>query len=127
MSPELERLPDDLPRDRLFAEPLALAVTATEPETMDGHGFRVTFRVTIRDADGKRCPDLAVHAAIAGPERTASGLGHTDLMGAVKFRMTGPAGAYRFTVESVAGGALEVADQAAATAEIEVTGGASPQ
>ena len=108
MHPDLQPVADDLPRDKLFAQPLVVAgVTATDPEPQDDGTVRVTFRATVKDADGKRCPDLAVDATITGPERTASGMAHTDLMGNVKFRMTGPAGRYTITIDDVAAGGLE--------------------
>lgn len=103
----LRAVPDDLPRSGLFAEPLRVErITVAEPEALDADTRRVTFTVLVRDADGKRCPDLAVEARIAGPERTADGTGNTDLMGRVRFRMSGPPGRYELTVLDVAAGAL---------------------
>jgi hypothetical protein len=102
-------VPDDLPRDSLFQQPLLvdqLGVKAVE-ELEDGQ-VRVVFRAVVRDAVGKRCPDLAVTAEVAGPERTATGQGTTDLMGAILFRMVGPRGSYRIRIDDVAAGALEL-------------------
>jgi hypothetical protein len=123
MHPDLQPVTDDLPRDKLFTQPLVVAVlTATEPEPQADGGVRVTFRATVKDADGKRCPDLAVDATIAGPERTASGMAHSDLMGNVKFRMTGPAGRYTITIDDVAAGGLAWdRSQGVTSASVDVT------
>lgn len=107
MSPDLVKVEDSLPRDGLFTQPLVVAaLSAAEPEVVGDGQVRVTFRATIKDAEGRRCPELSVDATIVGPERTASGSAHTDLMGAVRFRMTGPLGTYRVTIDDVAAGAL---------------------
>ncbi|MDX1511224.1 MAG: hypothetical protein R3249_07745 [Nitriliruptorales bacterium] len=99
-------VPDDLPRDGLFAQPLHVArVKVSDPEQV-GDETRVSFVVFIRDDEGRTCPDIAVDATIRGPERTASGQTATDLMGRATFRMTGPAGSYTLTVDDVAAGAL---------------------
>ena len=108
-------LPDDLPRRGIFAEPIRVdRVEVLDPEVVDAARVRVTFRVTVKDADGRRCPDLAVDARIVGPERAATGMGNTDLMGQVRFRMTGPHGRYDFEVLDVAAGGLEF-DRAGST------------
>lgn len=107
MSPDLVKVEDSLPRDGLFTQPLVVsALSAAEPERLADERHRVTFRATIKDAEGRRCPELTVDATIVGPERTASGTGRTDLMGAVRFRMTGPPGTYRIRIDDVAAGAL---------------------
>ncbi|MBW3618843.1 MAG: Ig-like domain-containing protein [Actinobacteria bacterium] len=118
----LEKVPDDLPRDGIFTQPLVVAVTAAGPEALDDGELRVTFRATVKDADGKRCPDLHVEATVTGPERTATGATTTDLMGQARFRMAGPAGTYAIRIDDVAGGALDL-DPAASTltAELEVS------
>jgi hypothetical protein len=122
MHPDLERVPDDLPRDSLLCAPLTVvSLTAAEPEARDDGSVLVTFRLTVKDAEGKRCPELAVHATLEGPERTASGMGRTDLMGTVRFQMAGPAGRYRLTVDDVAAGALALdRDGSVLTAELRV-------
>lgn len=121
MHPELVPLEDSHPKDGLFGQPLVVsALTASEPEPRDDDQVRVTFRATIKDAEGRRCPDVVVDATIVGPDRTATGSATTDLMGAVRFRMTGPAGTYRLTIEDVAAGGLEwdpAASQTTASAE----------
>jgi hypothetical protein len=104
----LEKVPDDLPKAGLFVEPVVVALQAPQAEALDDGSSRVTFRVTVKDAEGKRCPDVYVEATIAGPERTATGSATTDLMGQARFRMTGPAGRYAITVEDVAAGALRL-------------------
>lgn len=103
---ELRRVPDDLPRDTLFAQPLVVtAAPLGAAEPVDG-GRRITFRVLVRDAEGRRCPDVHVEARVTGPERSAVGEATTDMLGGARFRMTGPAGPYRLDVVEVAGGAL---------------------
>lgn len=103
----LERVPDDLPRSGLLREPLVVErIDVLGAEEVGPGTVRSAFRLRVRDADGKRCPDVAVDATIAGPERTASGQATTDLFGQVTFRMTGPSGRYVLTVDDVAAGGL---------------------
>lgn len=117
---ELFQVPDDLPRDALFEQPLRVdALTAKDVETLDDGQVRVSFRVVVKDAVGKRCPDLAIEATVSGPERTASGMTTTSLMGAATFRMAGPPGTYRIVVDDVAAGALEL-DRDASALELQV-------
>lgn len=120
---DLVRVEDSHPKDGLFAQPLVVAaLTVSEPEPRDDGQVRVTFRATVKDAEGRRCPDVAVEATIAGPDRTASGHATTDLMGAVRFRMTGPRGHYAVTIDDVAAGGLawdRAASTATATATVE--------
>lgn len=107
MSPDLVKVEDSLPRDGLLQQPLTIAsLSAADPEPLADGRIRITFRVTIRDAEGRRCPDLAVEATVAGPERTANGSTTTDLLGSARFRMTGPAGTYRIRIDDVAAGAM---------------------
>lgn len=106
MSPDLVVVEDSARRDGIFEQPLRASVTHHGVEAVDDDGLRVTFRVIVRDAGGRRCPELAVNATIEGPERTASGEALTDLMGAARFRMVGPPGAYRFQLDDVAAKAL---------------------
>lgn len=103
----LRKVPDDLPKAGLFAEPIVVGLQP-RTEVLDDGSSRVTFRVTVKDAEGKRCPDVHVEATIAGPERTATGSVTTDLLGQARFRMSGPAGRYAITVEDVAAGALRL-------------------
>lgn len=114
----LRRVPDDLPRDQLFTQPLTCDVTGSAETHGDQH--RVVFKVTVRDATGKRCPDLFVEARISGPERSATGDATTSMLGAATFRMKGPAGHYAIEVTDLAAGALEW-DLEASTAHLEVT------
>ncbi len=108
MHPELTRVEDSHPKDGLFRQPLVVAaLTAADLEERGEDQVRATFRATIKDAEGRRCPDVAVEATIVGPDRTATGSATTDLMGAVRFRMTGPAGSYRITIDDVAAGGLD--------------------
>lgn len=119
----VRKVPDDLPRDGLFDQPLVVSGLAPRPvERLDDGSNRVTFRATVKDAVGKRCPDMAIEATITGPERTAQGSGTTNLMGQIRFRMSGPAGAYAITIDDVAAGALEIDREAStltATTEVE--------
>lgn len=103
----LRAVPDDLPRDQLFAQPLVVDhIDAKAPERLGDGSVRVHFVVRVRDAEDKRCPDLAVEVTLTGPERTAGGLLQTDMLGHAGFRMTGPPGTYRLTIDDVAAGAL---------------------
>lgn len=107
MHPELEPVEDSHPKDGLFTQPLVVsALTVSDPEQLEDGRLRVGFRATVKDAEGRRCPDIAVEATLVGPERTASGSGTTDLMGAVRFRMAGPAGHYAIVIDDVAAGGL---------------------
>jgi hypothetical protein len=104
---ELEVHPDDLPKTGLFAEPVRVAsIAPLEPELLDDGRRRVTFLVEVRDAEDKRCSALAVEARVTGPERSRTVSGNTDLMGRLRFRMAGPAGAYRIEVLDVAASGL---------------------
>lgn len=114
----LRKVPDDLPRDDLFTQPLVCDVTGSAEPHDDQH--RVVFKVVVRDADGRRCPDLFVEARIDGPERSATGDTTTSMLGTATFRMPGPAGPYRIEVTDIAAGALQW-DRAASTAHLEVT------
>ena len=118
---ELTRVEDSHPKDGLFAQPLVVsALGPRDPEAQDDGRVRVAFRATVKDAEGRRCPDVAVDATIVGPERTASGTATTDLMGAVTFRMTGPPGRYEVTIDDVAAGGLRWdADASVTTASTE--------
>lgn len=107
--PEAGIVPDDVPKRGLFAEPIVVTtLDAKEPEIDEDGRHRVAFRAVVKDAEGRRCPDLAVEATVTGPERTASGSGTTDLMGAIVFRMTGPAGRYTIRIDDVAAGGLDL-------------------
>lgn len=121
MHPELVPLEDSHPKDGLFSQPLVVgALTASEPEPRDDDRIRVTFRATVKDAEGRRCPDVYVAATIIGPDRTATGAATTDLMGAVRFRMTGPTGTYRVSIDDVAAGGLDWdPDASQTTASVE--------
>jgi hypothetical protein len=113
-------VPDDLPRDSLFQQPIVVdQLGVKDVEELEDGQVRVVFRAVVRDAVGKRCPDLAVFAEVAGPERTAAGQGTTDLMGAILFRMVGPRGTYAIRIDDVAAGALEL-DREASTLELTV-------
>lgn len=119
--PDAGPVPDDVPKRGLFAEPIVVAtLDAKDPEPLEDERLRVTFRAVVKDAEGRRCPDLAVEATITGPERTASGTGTTDLMGAISFRMTGPSGTYAIRIEDVAAGGLEL-DRDASALEARIT------
>lgn len=114
----LTRVPDDLPRDTLFVQPLVCDVTGSAETHDDDH--RVVFKVVVRDAAGKRCPDLFVEAAVTGPERSATGDTTTNMLGTATFRMEGPAGEYAIRVTDVAAGALDW-DRRGSITHLEVT------
>lgn len=118
----IEREPDAAPKHGLFTEPVRVTdIDVLDPEVVEDGHRRVTFRVSIRDADGRRCPSLAVEARLTGPERTATVQGTTDMLGRLRFRMTGPGGTYRIEVTDVAAGGLDWdPDAGPATATIEV-------
>lgn len=117
----MHKVPDDLPKKGLFAEPIVVvSLDAKEVEHLDDGEVRVTFRAVVKDAEGRRCPDLAVEAEVEGPERTAAGEATTDLMGAILFRMTGPAGRYRIRIVHVSAGGLDLDEDASImTAEVD--------
>jgi len=101
-------LPDSHPKRGLIAEPLRVADlrhAGTEP--LDDGTLRVTFLVEVRAADDARCAAVAIEARVTGPERTRTVSGATDLLGRVRFRMSGPAGTYRLEVTDVAAGGLD--------------------
>lgn len=99
----LERQPDGVPKAGLFTEPVRVTrLEALETEVVEGGRHRVAFQVEVKDAEGRRCSDLAVDARITGPERAATVQGATDMFGRVKIRMTGPAGDYTLEVLEVA-------------------------
>jgi len=104
----LEQHPDDLPKRGLFTEPIRVTrVEALEPESQADGTTRVSFLVEVKDADDKRCSDLAVDARVSGPQRTATVQGTTDMFGRVRMRMTGPPGHYGIEVLAVAAKGLE--------------------
>ena len=104
----LEPQPDDLPKRGLFAEPVRVAsLTVLDPEDLGDGQHRVTFMVEVRDAEDRRCPDIAVEAIVTGPERTRTAQGTTDMLGRIRFRTTGLAGTYRIELHDVAAGGLE--------------------
>lgn len=121
-TPTLEQQRDDMPKIGLFAEPVRVAdLQVLAPEVLDDGRHRVTFLVEVRDAEGRRCPDLAVEARVSGPERTRTVQGATDLFGRIRFRMAGPAGTYALEVTDVAAHGLDWArDAGTATAEVTV-------
>lgn len=104
---------DDHPKDAFFTRPLRVTELSTQVEDR-GEGVRVSFVATVKDAVGRRCPEMAVHARVVGPQRDATGMGHTSMMGTVTFRMSGPRGDYRCVIEDVAGGALGLDEEASA-------------
>jgi hypothetical protein len=125
-------LPDSHPRRGLIAEPVTVARlehASTEvaieddwiplpgrPHPSPQAPHRVTFLIEIRSADGARCPNIAVEARLGGPERERTVSGATDMLGRVRFRMTGPAGDYRCELLDVAAGGLDWDRQAGPTA-----------
>jgi hypothetical protein len=118
----LEKAPDAHPKDGLFTAPVRVDdLRVRDPEVLDGERVRVTFVATIKDAEGRRCPDLSVEARVESPERTGGGQSTTDLMGTVRIRMTGPAGSYRCEIVDVAAGGLAWDhDASVLTAEVTI-------
>lgn len=91
-----------------MAEPIRVARIDHEgTEELEDGVRRVTFRVDVLAADDARCPSLAVEAVVTGPERARTVSGATDMLGRVRFRMSGPPGAYAITITDVAAGGLD--------------------
>lgn len=105
---QLRAVEDGAPRDGLFTQPLAVTVTASDPEARGRDRWLVRFQVEVRDDEGRRCPQLAVGARMEGPRRSGNGEAHTDLLGRARFQREGPAGRYRLQLLHVAGDALEL-------------------
>lgn len=103
----VEPLPDGLPKRGLFSEPIRVTSLTSQGAEPAGSAWRVAFMVEVRDDAGQRCPDVAVEAKLAGPTREATAVGNTDMLGRVRFRTTGPAGAYRLEVLDVGAGGLD--------------------
>lgn len=103
---QLRRVPDDLPRDTLFSQPLTCEATGAQDTDAAGDP-RAVFRVLVRDVNGKRCPDLSVEASITGPTRRATGQTTTSMLGVATFRMADGPGDYRLEVTDVAAHALD--------------------
>lgn len=104
----IERQPDGLPKRGLFAEPIRVSRLDVLPlETLDGDQVRASFLVEVKDAEDRRCPDLAVEATVSGPERATTVQGTTDMMGRIQFRMAGPPGDYGIHLDLIAPGGLD--------------------
>lgn len=111
-------LPDSHPKRGLLAEPVRIArlehdgtdapdAAGSAVAGSDAASHRVTFLVEVRAADEARCPAVAVEVRISGPERTRTVSGATDLLGRLRFRMSGPPGRYGIEVLDVAAGGLD--------------------
>lgn len=143
----LEPHPDQLPKRGLFSEPVRCSqLAALEPEWLDatddataepstlagppttggGPGpqaprVRVSFLIEVKDAEDRRCSDLAVDARVQGPDRSGTVQGATDMFGRVKVQMIGPAGRYSLEVLEVAAKGLDYdRDAGPSTVTIEV-------
>jgi hypothetical protein len=114
-------LPDSHPKRGLIAEPVRVErIDHETTDPVDDEQRRVTFLVEVRAADDARCPAVAVEARLVGPERDRTVSGATDLLGRIRFRMTGPAGDYRIEILDVAAGGLDW-DQARSSTELTVS------
>jgi len=114
-------LPDSHPKRGLIAEPVRIArIEHAGTDRVHDDQHRVTFLVEVRSADDARCPAVAVEARISGPERERTVSGATDLLGRIRFRMSGPDGTYRITVTDVAAGGLDW-DQGRSMTELTVS------
>lgn len=118
----LERTPDGIPKSGFFTEPVRVArLDVLDPEELGDGRHRITFRIEIRDAEAKRCSELAVDARVHGPERTRNVQAVTDLFGRVRIRMTGPPGTYAIEITDVAARGLGWdRDAGPLAAEIEI-------
>ena len=114
-------LPDSHPKRGLIAEPVRVArITHESTDPMPDGQHRVTFSVELRSADDARCPAIAVEAQVSGPARERTVSGATDLLGRIRFRMTGPDGEYRIAITDVAAGGLDW-DRDTSDIELHVT------
>jgi hypothetical protein len=101
-------LPDSHPKRGLIAEPVRVGgLQHAGNELLEDGTYRVTFLVEVRAADDARCAAVAVEARLTGPERSRTVSGATDLLGRVRFRMTGPSGPYGLEITDVAAGGLD--------------------
>lgn len=118
----LEPQPDDLPKRGLFSEPVRITrLESLDPEPQPDGQVRVTFLLEVKDAEDRRCSDLAVDVTVTGPERSSTVQPHTDLLGRARVRMSGPAGNYHLEVLDVAARGLDwAADAGPRTASVEV-------
>ncbi len=116
-----ETQPDGLPKRGLFVEPVRVTkLEAIEPDR-DDHGVeRAIFLVEIKDAEDRRCSDIAVEAQLSGPERHRKVQGTTDMMGRIRFRMACGSGSYRIELIDVAAGGLDW-DRAAGPQEADTS------
>lgn len=116
---EVERPPDQLPRRELCTEPVRVTrLEALDPDPGDIRAgtLRVTFLIEAKDAEARRCSDLAVDAHTSGPDRDGHVEGHTDMFGRVKVQMAGPTGRYALEVLEVAAKVLDFDRTAGPTA-----------
>ncbi len=112
----LRKVPDDVPKRGLFAEPVVVAgISVGDVEELDGGEVRVSFKPLVKDADGKRCSNVAVEARITGPHRAGQDTAVTNVTGRAEFRMRGPHGSYRLEILDVAAGGLDWDDEASVT------------
>jgi hypothetical protein len=103
-----ETQPDGLPKRGLFAEPVRVTrLEALDPDADDEGVARATFLVEVKDAEDRRCSDLAVEARVTGPGRSRKVQGTTDMMGRIRFRMAAGSGDYRIELIDVAAGGLD--------------------
>jgi hypothetical protein len=115
-----ESHPDDLPKRGLFAEPVRITrLTALEPDEDEEGVARAVFLVEVKDAEDRRCSDIAVEARVTGPERSRTVQGTTDMMGRIRFRMASGPGHYQLQVTDVAARGLDW-DATAGPKEISV-------
>jgi hypothetical protein len=100
-------LPDSHPKRGLIAEPVRIGRLELVETELLGTQRRVTFLVEVRASDDARCPAIAVEARVSGPDRSRTVSGATDMLGRIRFRMTGAAGTYRCQILDVAAGGLD--------------------
>ena len=99
--------------DGAAADPADTDATAADPAAADQSDtpaaqprVRVTFMIEVKDAEDRRCSDLAVDARMDAPDRSGKVQGATDMFGRVRVQMTGPPGRYAIEVLEVAAKAL---------------------
>lgn len=114
---------DSHPKSGLYTEPVRVASVHTpQAEALSDGRWRASFLLTVKDADDRRCSDIFVKVSLRGPDRASLAEGTTDLMGQIRFRMTGPPGLYAMEVLDVAAGGLAWDREAAARTAQQTVG-----
>ena len=93
MHPDLTPVEDSHPKDGLFTQPIVVAaLTAADPEPQDDGQVRVASAPPSRTPKDGGAPTWSSTPRCRTPNARRRDRATTDLMGAVRFRMTGPVG-----------------------------------